>query len=75
VAVDVVIDDGEQVELGATGVTGKLAIQAARHFGAGRIVEAGRNQQMLDSLPALGADAVSEVWGRDQQGRRPVFIP
>ena len=43
--------------LGATGVTGKLAVQAARHFGAGRVVAAGRNQQVLDLLPQLGADA------------------
>jgi NADPH:quinone reductase-like Zn-dependent oxidoreductase len=43
--------------LGATGVTGKLAVQAARHFGAARVVAAGRNQQVLDTLPELGADA------------------
>jgi NADPH:quinone reductase-like Zn-dependent oxidoreductase len=47
--------------LGATGVTGKLAVQAARHFGAGRIVAAGRNQQVLDMLPELGADAVIQL--------------
>jgi len=47
--------------LGATGVTGKLAVQAARHFGAGRIVAAGRNQQVLDMLPGLGADAVIQL--------------
>jgi NADPH:quinone reductase-like Zn-dependent oxidoreductase len=47
--------------LGATGVTGKLAVQAARHFGAGRIVAAGRNQQVLDILPRLGADAVIKL--------------
>jgi NADPH:quinone reductase-like Zn-dependent oxidoreductase len=47
--------------LGATGVTGKLAVQAARHFGAGRVVAAGRNQQVLDMLPGLGADAVIQL--------------
>jgi NADPH2:quinone reductase len=47
--------------LGATGVTGKLAVQAARHFGAGRIVAAGRNQQTLDMLPQLGADATIQL--------------
>jgi NADPH:quinone reductase-like Zn-dependent oxidoreductase len=47
--------------LGATGVTGKLAVQAARHFGAGRIVAAGRNQQVLDMLPGLGADAMIQL--------------
>jgi NADPH:quinone reductase-like Zn-dependent oxidoreductase len=47
--------------LGATGVTGQLAVQAARHFGAGRIVAAGRNQQVLDRLPELGADAIIQL--------------
>jgi NADPH:quinone reductase-like Zn-dependent oxidoreductase len=47
--------------LGATGVTGKLAVQAARHFGASRIVAAGRNQQVLDILPRLGADATIQL--------------
>jgi len=47
--------------LGATGVTGKLAVQAARHFGAGRVVAAGRNQQVLDTLPELGADATIQL--------------
>ena len=43
--------------LGATGVTGKLAIQTAKLLGAKRIVAAGRNQRILASLPDLGADA------------------
>ena len=47
--------------LGATGVTGKLAVQAARHFGAGRVVAAGRNQKVLDMLPDLGADATIQL--------------
>lgn len=43
--------------LGATGVAGKLAIQIAKHLGAGRVVAAGRNAEVLATLPALGADA------------------
>jgi NADPH2:quinone reductase len=43
--------------LGATGVTGKLAIKIARLLGAARIVAAGRNQQVLNTLHDLGADA------------------
>jgi NADPH2:quinone reductase len=43
--------------LGATGVAGKLAIQVARHLGAGRVVAAGRNERILETLPGLGADA------------------
>jgi len=43
--------------LGGTGVTGKLAIQTAKLLGAGRVVAAGRNPQVLGSLRDLGADA------------------
>ena len=43
--------------LGATGVTGKLAVKIARLLGAGRVVAAGRNQQRLSRLHDLGADA------------------
>lgn len=44
--------------LGATGVTGKLAIQLAREMGAGKIIAAGRNEKVLRLLPRLGADEV-----------------
>lgn len=43
--------------LGATGVTGRLAIRIAKLLGAARVVAAGRNQQAFDSLRQLGADA------------------
>ena len=43
--------------LGATGVTGRLAVRIAKLLGAGRVVAAGRNQQTLQSLAQLGADA------------------
>jgi NADPH:quinone reductase-like Zn-dependent oxidoreductase len=43
--------------LGATGVTGKLAVQIAKTLGASRVVAAGRNPESLATLPALGADA------------------
>jgi len=43
--------------LGATGVTGKLAVRIARLLGADRVVAAGRNQQALNTLRDLGADA------------------
>jgi len=43
--------------LGATGVTGKLAVKIAKLLGAGRVVAAGRNQQVLSTLLKLGADA------------------
>ena len=44
--------------LGATGITGKLAIQIARHLGAGKIIAAGRNESKLEELKVMGADEV-----------------
>lgn len=44
--------------LGATGVTGKLAVQISKLLGAGRVIAAGRNKQVLGTLPNLGADAI-----------------
>ncbi|MEQ1352730.1 MAG: zinc-binding alcohol dehydrogenase family protein [Candidatus Acidiferrum sp.] len=43
--------------LGATGVTGKLAVKIAKLLGAGRVVGAGRNREVLSRLRGLGADA------------------
>ena len=44
--------------LGATGIAGKLAIQIAKHLGAGRIIAAGRNRTRLEALREIGADSV-----------------
>ncbi|HET9285141.1 MAG TPA: zinc-binding alcohol dehydrogenase family protein [Candidatus Angelobacter sp.] len=44
--------------LGATGITGQLAVRIARLLGAGRVVAAGRNQQVMQSLLQNGADAI-----------------
>lgn len=43
--------------LGATGRAGQMALQIAKRLGAGRIVAAGRDHQVLDKLKAMGADA------------------
>ena len=42
---------------GATGISGRLAVQIAKHLGAGKVIATGRDAGMLKSLPALGADA------------------
>lgn len=52
--------------LGATGVAGKLAIQIAKHLGAGRVVAAGRNERILETLPDLGTDATLALGRPDQ---------
>ncbi len=49
---------GEHVlVLGATGTTGRLAVQIAKLLGAGRVVAAGRDETTLNTLHDLGADA------------------
>jgi NADPH2:quinone reductase len=42
--------------IGATGNAGSLAVKAARHLGAGRVIAAGRNRERLDWLRTQGAD-------------------
>jgi NADPH:quinone reductase len=50
---------GERVlVLGATGVVGLVAVQAARILGASQIVAAGRNEQALEKAREVGAHAV-----------------
>ena len=56
------VEPGSRVLIqGATGVTGRLAVQLARLRGAGYIVATGRNQAGLDELRELGADATIRV--------------
>jgi NADPH2:quinone reductase len=47
--------------LGATGVTGQLAVQIAKLMGAARVVGAGRNERVLARLGELGADATIQL--------------
>jgi NADPH2:quinone reductase len=47
--------------LGATGVTGQLAIRIANLLGAGRVVAAGRNREILSKLPSQGSDATIQL--------------
>lgn len=49
--------------LGATGNAGQLAVQLAKHLGAGRVVGAGRDPERLAALPGLGADATVSLAG------------
>jgi NADPH:quinone reductase-like Zn-dependent oxidoreductase len=43
---------------GATGTAGRLAVQLAKHLGAGKVVATGRNAEELEELKKLGADVV-----------------
>jgi NADPH:quinone reductase-like Zn-dependent oxidoreductase len=44
--------------LGATGNAGAMAVQVAKHLGAGRVVGAGRDAARLDAVVGMGADAI-----------------
>src|SRR5215510_5216230 len=62
------LERGETVLiLGATGVAGKLAVQIAKHLGAGRVIAAGRNKHVIETLPDLGADATIALDQADQE--------
>jgi NADPH:quinone reductase-like Zn-dependent oxidoreductase len=47
--------------LGATGVTGQLAVQIAKLLGAKRVIGVGRNERVLGTLGELGADATIQL--------------
>lgn len=53
---------GETVLInGATGVSGRLAVQIAKYLGAGRVIATGREADALQSLRALGADVTIQL--------------
>jgi NADPH:quinone reductase-like Zn-dependent oxidoreductase len=49
--------------LGATGNAGQLAVQIAKHLGAGHVIGAGRQPERLAALMDLGADAIVSLNG------------
>lgn len=57
---------------GATGTSGRLAVQIAKHLGAKKVIAAGRNERELQELLALGADAVVpfQLDGTDEFGAK-----
>src|SRR5262249_31230720 len=56
------LQPGETVLVnGATGFSGRLAIQVAKLLGAGRVIGTGRDAAALRSLSALGADSVIDL--------------
>ncbi|MBB6108808.1 NADPH:quinone reductase [Mucilaginibacter lappiensis] len=51
---------------GATGFTGRVAVQIAKHYGAKKVIVTGRNQASLDDLLSLGADEIVSVLQDDE---------
>lgn len=47
--------------LGATGVTGQLAVQISKLLGAKRVIAAGRNERALGKLRTVGADETIQL--------------
>jgi len=53
------IQPGEVVLVnGATGFTGRMAVQVAKYYGAKKVIATGRNEQSLQLLLSLGADEI-----------------
>lgn len=50
---------------GATGFTGRVAVQIAKHYGASKVIVTGRNEQSLQDLRDLGADEIISLKQED----------
>jgi NADPH:quinone reductase-like Zn-dependent oxidoreductase len=51
--------------LGATGLVGRIAVQAAKLLGAGRVIAAGRGGDRLRRVRQLGADVTVDLQSED----------
>jgi len=58
--------------LGATGITGSIAVQLAKHLGAGRVVAMGRNEKALANLISLGADKTISINQSPEQIKKEI---
>lgn len=54
---------------GATGVTGQVAVQIAKYYGAARVIATGRNKESLQRLQTLGADVTVSLLEEDFSDR------
>ena len=62
------IEPGDTVLVnGATGFTGRVAVQIARHYGAGKVIAIGRNPQSLKELLTLGVDEILSTQQTDEE--------
>jgi NADPH2:quinone reductase len=68
------LQPGETVLInGATGVSGRIAVQVAKMLGAGKIVCTGRNETSLKLVKELGADKVINL-NQDDEGLAEAFM-
>lgn len=62
------LQPGETVLVnGATGVTGRIAVQVAKMLGAGKVIATGRNERSMQLLRQLGADEVIDLKQPEEQ--------
>jgi NADPH:quinone reductase-like Zn-dependent oxidoreductase len=62
------LQQGETVLVnGATGVSGRIAVQIAKILGAGKVIATGRSERSLRLLPELGGDVVIDL--KETDGR------
>jgi NADPH:quinone reductase-like Zn-dependent oxidoreductase len=68
---------------GATSVTGQMAVQLVKYYGASKIIVTGRNMVILEELRAMGADEIISLKQDDpsllksikeQHARNPISI-
>ncbi len=52
---------------GATGTSGRLAVQIAKHLGAKKVIATGRNADALREVAALGADVTIALAGNEME--------
>ncbi|WP_312297582.1 zinc-binding alcohol dehydrogenase family protein [Chryseobacterium sp.] len=57
---------------GATGITGRIAVQIALLYGAQRIIVTGRNEESLRVLLTLGADEAVSLQLNDEEFRQKI---
>ncbi|AZA81328.1 alcohol dehydrogenase [Chryseobacterium lactis] len=57
---------------GATGITGRIAVQIAKLYGARKIIVTGRNAESLKALFELGADEVISLLKEDEDFKQNI---
>lgn len=57
---------------GATGITGRIAVQIAKVYGAKKIIVTGRNEESLQALRELGADEIVSLHLNDEDFKRRI---
>jgi NADPH:quinone reductase-like Zn-dependent oxidoreductase len=67
------LKQGETVLInGATGITGKVAVQIAKLYGAKKVIATGRNEEVLRSLLELGADEIIPLNVSDEDFKQKI---